>query len=108
MPEKTLLLKALGDSPGLRIVDFFLDNHSDYSKKEIVQSTGMSKTTFYKVWEHLEAFRIVKKTRQYGRAQLYALNIGDPVVKKMMALDWALGRQAMEATPAKANPSLAQ
>mgnify|MGYP001591684880 CR=1 FL=1 len=106
MPEKTLLLKALGDSPGLRIVDFFLENRSDYSKKEIVQSAGMSKTTFYKVWKELEAFRIVRKTRQYGRAQLYALNIGNPVVKKMMALDWTLGRQAMESAPAKIKQSI--
>ena len=38
----------MGDTPKLRIIDFFLDNkESDYSKKEIIEYTGISKTTFY-------------------------------------------------------------
>ena len=36
--NETLLLKYLGASPTLRIIDFFLDNPlSDYSKNEVVR-----------------------------------------------------------------------
>jgi DNA helicase HerA-like ATPase len=56
MEDKTLLLQFLGENPTLKIIDFFLDNRTDYSKKEIIEATGMSKTTFYKVWKILEKF----------------------------------------------------
>ena len=99
MSDRTLLLRAFGDSPALRVVDFFLDNPSDYSKSEIVKAVGMSKTTLYNMWKDLIALHVLKRTRRYGRAELFALNTTNPVVKKMMALDWALGCQvAREAT----------
>lgn len=94
--EKSLLIQYLGDTPKLRIIDFFLENRSDYSKKEIIENTGISKTTFYKVWDDLLQFDIVKETRKYGMAQLYTLDESNPVIKKFMALDAELGRQAME------------
>lgn len=93
--EKSLLMQYLGDTPQLRIIDFFLENRSDYSKKEIIENTGISKTTFYKVWDELMKFDIVKKMRRYGKAQLYTLNVKSPTIKKLMALDAELGKQAM-------------
>jgi ACT domain-containing protein len=93
--EKSLLIQYLGDTPKLKIIDFFLENRSDYSKKEIIENTGMSKTTFYKVWDDLMQFDIVKETRRYGMAQLYTLNERNPIIKKFMALDAELSKQAM-------------
>lgn len=93
--EKSLLIQYLGDTPKLKIIDFFLENRSDYSKKEIIENTGMSKTTFYKVWDDLMQFDIVKETRRYGMAQLYTLNESNPIIKKFMALDVELSKQAM-------------
>jgi len=58
--EKSLLMQYLGDTPKLRIMDFFLENRSDYTKKEIIEGIGISKTTFYKVWDELVQFEIVK------------------------------------------------
>lgn len=40
--EKSSLMQYLGDTPELRVMDFFLENRSDYSKKEIVEIAGMS------------------------------------------------------------------
>ena len=47
--EKSILLKALGENPKLRIIDFFLDNPLfDFTKKEVFEALGMNKQTFYK------------------------------------------------------------
>ncbi len=94
--EKSLLMQYLGDTPKLRIMDFFLENRSDYTKKEIIEGIGISKTTFYKVWDELVQFEIVKKTRKYGMAQLYTLNEDNPIVKKFAALDAEVSKQAMD------------
>jgi DNA-binding transcriptional regulator GbsR (MarR family) len=96
MEDKTLLLQFLGENPTLKIIDFFLDNRTDYSKKEIIEATGMSKTTFYKVWKILEKFEVVSPTRRYGRAQLFKINENSDIVKKLMILDFTLIKHTMK------------
>ena len=66
MQEESLLINLLGNSPKMRIIDFFLDNKMfDFSKKEIIEELGMSKTTFYKVWDDIERFGIVEVSRKF-------------------------------------------
>ncbi len=96
-PKETLLLKYLGASPILRIIDFFLDNPlSDYSKNEIVQNVAMSRVTFFKYWIELESSGAVKVTRHVGRATMYRLERENEVVKQLIKLDMALARKSME------------
>ena len=94
--ETTLLMKYLGDTPQLRIINFFVDNRSDYSKKEILEGTGMSKTTLYKIWSDLEDLKVVIPARKYGNTTLYKLNRDNIIVKQVMSMDSALGKMAME------------
>lgn len=96
-PNETLLLKYLGASPTLRIIDFFLDNPlSDYSKQEIVKNLAMGRVTFFKYWKELERSGAVKITRRIGRATLYKLDRDNEVVKQTIKLDMSLARKAME------------
>lgn len=96
-PNETLLLRYLGASPTLRIIDFFLDNQlSDYSKNEIAKNLAMSRVTFFKYWKELEKSGAVKQTRQVGRATMYRLNKESDVVKQLIKLDMALARKSME------------
>lgn len=95
--NETLLLKYLGPSPVLRIIDFFLDNPlSDYSKNEVVKNLEMGRVTFFKYWSELERSGAVKVTRQVGRATMYRLDRSNDVVKQLIKLDMALARKNME------------
>jgi len=95
--EKTLLVQCLGNSPKLRIIDFLIDNRPfDYSKKEIIEGSGMGKVTFFKVWKELVMFGIVQQTRKYGKAKLFKLNEGNEIVKKLLVLNYSLIKQAMD------------
>jgi hypothetical protein len=94
---ETLLIKCLGRSPVLRIIDFFLDNRLfDYTKDEIIENLDMGRATLFKYWEDIEKFGIVKETRKIGKATLYKLNEENEIVKKLILLDKVLSRQAME------------
>ncbi len=96
-PNETLLLKYLGASPVLRMIDFFLDNPlSDYSKNEVVKNLEMGRVTFFKYWKELEKSGAVKVTRSVGRATMYQLDKGNDVVKHLIKLDMALARKRME------------
>lgn len=95
--DETLLLKYLGASPTLRIIDFFLDNPlSDYSKNEIARNLAMSRVTFFKYWKELEKSDAVRMTRQVGRATMYKMDRGNDVVKQLIKLDMTLSRKTME------------
>ena len=95
-PDETLLLKYLGSSPVLRIIDFLLDNPlSDYSKNEIAKNIAMSRATFFKYWKELERSGAVRSTREIGRATMYKLDATNDVVKQLIKLDMALARKTM-------------
>lgn len=100
--NETLLLKYLGPSPVLRIIDYFLDNPlSDFSKNEIVRNLEMGRVTFFKYWAELEKSGAVKVTRKIGRATLYRLDREKEIVKHLVKLDMALARNAMEKAAAE-------
>ena len=95
--DETLLLKYLGDSPTLRIIDFFLDNPlSDYSKNEVAKNLAMSRATFFKYWKELEKSGALIVTRKIGRATLYKLDRANEIVKQLISLDMTISRKAME------------
>jgi hypothetical protein len=96
-PNDTLLIRYLGASPILRIVDFFLDNPlSDYSKNEIAKNLAMSRVTFFKYWKELEKSGALTVTRKIGRATLYRLDRENDVVKQLIKLDMSLARKSMQ------------
>lgn len=94
---QSLLLKTLGDSPKLRIVDFFLDNPlSDFTKKEVIEALGLSKQTFYKYFEDIEGYGMVNVSRRIGKAKLYKINLENPMVKLMKEYEAQLSMQMAE------------
>lgn len=80
----SLLLKAFGYSPKLRIIDILLTNpFFDFSKEELVRELGMSKQTLYKNFKDLEDLGVVQYSRKIGRAVMYKVNKQHPLVKKL-------------------------
>lgn len=93
-PDGSLLLQHLGKNPKLKILDFLMDNPLfDFSKKEIIEGSGMSKATFYKYWDEIEDSGFVKETRKYGKTTLYTINEENPAIQEMMKLDEILMEQ---------------
>lgn len=89
--DESVLIEYFGDTPILRMIDFLLENRLfDYSKKQIIDETGLAKATFYKYWDKLVEIEIVKTTRVFGKTKLYKLNDQNPVVKKIKEVELAL------------------
>lgn len=94
MNDESVLIQYVGNTPKLRVVDFLVDNMPfDYSKKEIIEGSGISKTTFFKIWKDFIKFGILKPTRKYGKAQLYTINKENVFVKNLLALEFALANE---------------
>jgi len=91
---RSLLTRALGASPKLRIVDYLLDYKlNDFTKKEIVKALGMSKLTFYKYFKDLAELGLVAPSRNIGRATLYRINLENPIVKMLIDCETKLSIQ---------------
>ncbi|HDO41881.1 MAG TPA: ArsR family transcriptional regulator [Candidatus Bathyarchaeota archaeon] len=94
---QSILLKTLGESPKLRIIDFFLDNPLfDFTKKEVIEALGMSKQTFYKYFPELEEYKIVVVSRKIGRAKLYKINLKHPLVNMLREYETKASLQIAE------------
>jgi len=93
----SLLIKAFGNSPKLRILDYLLDYKlNDFTKKEIIEALGMSKITFYKYFKDLEDLGLVIPSRKIGRATLYKINLENPMVKLLIQYEMQLSLQIAE------------
>lgn len=80
----SLLLKAYGSSPQMRIVDYLMDFPiNDFTQKEIIEALGMSKTTFYKYFDNLVDFGMIKVKRKIANAKLYSINMENPLIQSL-------------------------
>jgi len=94
---ESILIQTLGESPKLRIVDFFLDNPLfDFTKKEVIEALGMSKQTFYKYFPEVEEYGIVKVSRRIGKAKLYRINAKHPLVSMLREYEKKVSLQIAE------------
>jgi len=83
--NKTLFIEYFGDSPTTRVLDFFVENDLyDYSKTDIFRETGVARTTLQGVIKKLLKKKIIVKMRMVGRAAMYKLNRGNPIVEEIV------------------------
>jgi len=82
---ETLFRKALGDTPKLRVLEFFIEGRElDYSITDIAEGAEIGRTTLFRIWDDLIKNKIIIPTRTIGNAKLYKLNQENPFVKKMI------------------------
>ncbi len=97
MKTTTVFTQALGNSPVIRILDFLIEGRDlDYSLTDIAENAHVSWSTLHRVWNNLIQTKMVKPTREIGRAKLFKLNQENPAVKKLIILYDTLLYQATQ------------
>lgn len=103
MPNETPLEKVFGESGVLKILDVLMEHPSmDYSKKELAETAGIAESTVHRSWDKIERVNAVKKSRKYGKTQLYKLNQDSEVIKQLYKLDQQLRKEVDSAEPVEA------
>ncbi|MBS3132197.1 hypothetical protein J4212_07205 [Candidatus Woesearchaeota archaeon] len=96
MEEKSSFRVVFGDSPIVKVIDFFLDNREfDYSLTDIAKNADIGWSTLHGFWGNIVKLGIVAKTRKIGRAELYKLNLSNHLVKKLIDLDIDISKKLM-------------
>jgi len=58
-----------------KVLDVLLDHPNvGYSKKELAENAGISRSALYNIWDVLEQNEIVVEKKKYGGTTLYRLN----------------------------------
>jgi len=92
--HESILLKLMGRTPELRLIDFFMDNPlNDYTRTEIREALSMTKRTLSEKLPTLEALGLVRVTRKIGKAKLYQIDLENPTVRSLVEIERALSLQ---------------
>ena len=95
--NKSLFLKQFGDTPQLRVLDFFIDNHFfDFPLTEIARESNVSYNSLKLIMPQFIHNGIVYKTRRIGKSNYYKLNMDNILVKNLIKLDWMLVEKSIE------------
>lgn len=67
-----------------KVLDVLLDHPNvGYSKKELAEAAGISRSALYNIWNTLESNGIVKEKKKYGGTTLYRLNPDSDLVNHL-------------------------
>ena len=83
--EKSLFIGFMGDSPVIRVLDYLITyKEVDFSITDIAENAGIGRATLYRIWDNLISNKIIKHTRDIGKAKLFTLNIENKKIQKLI------------------------
>ena len=91
--NKSLFLKQFGDTPQLRVIDFFLDNSIfDFPLTEIARESNVSYNSLKSFIDDFLKSNFLVKTRKVGKSDYYKINKENNFVLNLIRLDWTLSK----------------
>ena len=86
MPEESIFLQYVGDSPRMRVLQHLIEGRNfDYTLTDMLQA-GVSWGTLNQLIPALLRLEIILKTRKIGRATLYKINPHNEAAKQLTIL----------------------
>jgi len=97
MEEKSFFLQYLGDNPKIRILDFLMENFAlDFSLPQIAKGSQVAYTTLIDLLPILMKQGIIMENRKIGKSMLFKINLDNPIVKALLAIDMKLSEAAIQ------------
>lgn len=95
--DTSFFLQYLGDNPKIRVLDFLMDNFAlDFSLPQIAQGSRVAYTTLIGMLPELLKQKIITETRKIGKSKLFKINLDNPIVKALFAIDIKLSEAAVQ------------
>ena len=92
-----MLTEVMGEYPQVRVIEILVTHPwSEYTKKDLAEASGISRSTLYNLLDKLETYQIIKPTRKIGSTQLYTLNQESSTTKAIMAFTRELSEIVIE------------
>lgn len=87
MEDKSLFIEFMGDSPMVRVLDYLITHREvDFSITDMAENAGIGRATLYRLWDNLINNKIIKHTREIGKAKLFMLNTENKKIQKLIEI----------------------
>ena len=97
MAEESFFMQYFGDNPRIRVLDFLMDNFAlDFSLPQIAKGSNVAYTTLIELLPKLLKQEMLIETRKIGKSMLYKINLENPIVKALFAIDIKLSEAAIQ------------
>ena len=95
--ERSVFLEREGYNPKNKVLDFLIVAQDfDYSLKEIAKYSNVSYPCIKQLKKELVKNKWIILIRNVGKAQMYKLNVKNPVVKKFIDYYWTVVESVVE------------
>ena len=75
----SVFLDRTADTPTFRILEYFIEaRETDHAVGDVLEITGLARSTFYTAWPRLLENGYVAQSRLVGKTRLYILNTKNP------------------------------
>ncbi len=92
--NKSAFLEYCGDTPQLRILDFFIGNHFfDFPLTEIARESEVSYNSLKAILPQLLEKKILIISRKIGKSDYYKLNMKSIFVQNIIKVAWQLTKE---------------
>ena len=92
--DKSAFLEYVGDTPQLRVLDFFIGNHFfDFPVTEIAKGAEISYNSLQTIFPKLLEREILVKTRKVGKSDYYKFNLENKFVSDIIKIAWTLTKK---------------
>ena len=98
--DKSAFLEYVGDTPQLRVLDFFIGNHFfDFPLTEIARESEISYNSLKVVFPKFLERGILVESRRIGKSNYYRLNMENEFVQNMIKVAWHLAKMDILKSP---------
>lgn len=92
-----MLEDLFGNSGLVKVLDFLLENRFwDYTKTDIAEQSGLSRTQLYRIWDKILENDLVKASRKIGATVLYQTNMQSSIIKQLENLSLTVADEKNE------------
>ena len=92
--DKSAFLEYVGDTPQLRVLDFFIGNHFfDFPLTEIARGSEISYNSLKAILPKLLERKILVESRKVGKSHYYRFNMENEFVQNIIKIAWQLTKK---------------
>lgn len=90
--DKSIFIEFFGETPVLKVLDFFIDGEFDFSMTEIAEGAEIGYSTLKLILPQMIRSGFLVQTRAVGKAKLFRLNLENEIMKKFRKFYWDVTR----------------
>ncbi|MFH0848176.1 MAG: hypothetical protein V1857_01570 [archaeon] len=85
--DVSAFLRAFTKPPQMKVLNSLAEKpEQEFTKTDIANTSGIGRTTLYRIWDDLEKMKAIAPSRKVGAVTLYRLNLESSVIQSLLSI----------------------